>query len=199
MTKQRVMPFGLPADRPQNRATPRALFAEIERRYGRGGFTLDVCAEPWSAKCARYFTAEDDAFERDWTNSDGTPARVFCNPPFNAIEAWLRRALLEFQRGHCELIVFLVPDRRGASWFHEVVRRNGLKDEPIQGRVNYELEPGSPKGEGAGNYEDSMLIIFERPIVVAELRDRRNFDVALQSDNVGADEPGRHRPIVVGS
>jgi phage N-6-adenine-methyltransferase len=55
--------------------TPRALFDELDRIFG--GFTLDPCATAENAKCARYFTREDDGLSREWTG------KVFMNPPLS--------------------------------------------------------------------------------------------------------------------
>jgi phage N-6-adenine-methyltransferase len=57
--------------------TPAAFFAKLNRRYQ---FTLDPCATAENAKCAVYFTKEDDGLKQDW----GTH-RAFVNPPYGRI------------------------------------------------------------------------------------------------------------------
>jgi site-specific DNA-methyltransferase (adenine-specific) len=44
-------------------ATPQDLFDELNREFG---FTLDVCATPENAKCADYFTKEQNALDQVW-------------------------------------------------------------------------------------------------------------------------------------
>src|SRR5690349_22282004 len=51
------------------------------------GFTLDVAAQPWNAKCLRYFTGDDDGLAQVW---EGV---CWCNPPYGkAIAAWIHKA-----------------------------------------------------------------------------------------------------------
>jgi hypothetical protein len=54
-------------------SAPERFFNKLNRRYR---FTLDPCATAENAKCAFYFTKEQDGLQQNW----GTH-RVFCNPP----------------------------------------------------------------------------------------------------------------------
>lgn len=40
--------------------------------------TLDPCATPETAKCAKFYTEKDDGLAQDWTGET-----VFCNPPYS--------------------------------------------------------------------------------------------------------------------
>lgn len=44
-------------------ATPQAFFDELDKEFN---FTLDPCATPQNAKCARYFTKEIDGLSQSW-------------------------------------------------------------------------------------------------------------------------------------
>lgn len=44
-------------------ATPQNLFDELNAEFN---FTLDPCALPDNAKCAKYFTPEDDGLAQCW-------------------------------------------------------------------------------------------------------------------------------------
>ena len=44
-------------------ATPQWLFDELKEQYG---FTLDPCATNENAKCAKFYTQEDDGLLQDW-------------------------------------------------------------------------------------------------------------------------------------
>ena len=55
-------------------ATPQAFFDELNKEFT---FTLDPCATPQNAKCARYFTKEIDGLAQSWRGET-----VFCNPPY---------------------------------------------------------------------------------------------------------------------
>lgn len=44
-------------------ATPQALFDELNGTFH---FTLDPCATPENAKCAKFYTKEQDGLKQDW-------------------------------------------------------------------------------------------------------------------------------------
>jgi phage N-6-adenine-methyltransferase len=54
--------------------TPQDSFDRLDAEFG--PFTLDPAATPANAKCARYFTLDDDGLAQEWTG------RVFMNPPY---------------------------------------------------------------------------------------------------------------------
>lgn len=56
-------------------ATPQDLFDELDVEFH---FTLDPCATPETAKCAKFYTEEDDGLAQVWTGET-----VFCNPPYS--------------------------------------------------------------------------------------------------------------------
>lgn len=66
-------------------ATPQAFFDELNKEFD---FTLDPCATPQNAKCARYFTKEVDGLAQSWRGE-----RVYCNPPYGRdIGKWVEKA-----------------------------------------------------------------------------------------------------------
>lgn len=164
--KQTAMPWR-GGDRLQNWATPRELFLEIERRYGWGGYTLDPCAEPWSAKCPAHFTAEDDGLAKPW-GDPRAPGRAFINPPFDDIVPWFAKARAELSVGNIELATFLVPARVGAAWWHEHAQPHGRVIWTI-GRINFDPPPGY-EGDVTSHGEDFVVVNLERPLVPRELR-----------------------------
>lgn len=107
-------------DRDPRWGTPWPLFLEIQRRFGWGGYTIDPCAEEWSAKCPRFYTAEDDGLSQPW-GTITAPGRAFINPDFSDIGPWFREALAKLRKAEIELATFLVPARTGMPWWHEVV------------------------------------------------------------------------------
>lgn len=48
--------------------TPADLFAKLDDEFG---FTLDAAASASNHKCAKYYTAEDSAFDHEWGGGDG--------------------------------------------------------------------------------------------------------------------------------
>ena len=65
-------------------ATPQWFFDEYHAEFG---FTLDVAAQPGNAKCARYFTPEEDGLAQPW---EGV---CWMNPPYGkTIGPWIAKA-----------------------------------------------------------------------------------------------------------
>lgn len=93
----------------QRIGTPDALFRYLDASYG---FTLDACAEPWSAKCEHYFTKEQNSLEQDWGGHI-----VFCNPPYEDIEPWIHKAFLHGVSEGDATTVLLLPVRTDRDWF----------------------------------------------------------------------------------
>jgi len=93
-------------------ATPPAIFGPLDEEFG---FELDVCATAENAKCARYFSPEQDGLSRDWA-----PSVCWMNPPYGReISKWMRKAAEEWRKG--ATVVCLVPARTDTAWWHEYV------------------------------------------------------------------------------
>jgi len=92
--------------------TPDAFYRKLDAEFG---FTLDAAASDTNAKCARYFTVDDDALGRDW----GTD-RVWLNPPFGkGLREWARKAWEASRSG--ALVVMLVPSATDMDWWHDYI------------------------------------------------------------------------------
>lgn len=115
----------------------------------------DVAAAPERNVPASWaLSEEDDALSTEsWANPDGTPSRVWMNPPYNAKgrgpQEWTHRAVAEWERGRVEAALLLLPARPGAHWQHELARfprlefRGHLAFEPAQGiPARSRTEPG---------------------------------------------------------
>lgn len=116
--------------------TPPDIFADLEREFG--PFDLDVCATPETAKCANYFTPEDDGLALPWHG------RCFMNPPYGReIPKWVAKAHHEAEEGRAT-VVGLIPARTDAAWWHEHVL--DVADVLfLKGRIRFHLN-----GERAG-------------------------------------------------
>lgn len=99
--------------RSQEYGTPVDLFERYNRLYG---FTLDVCAAPDKARCARFFTREQDGLQQDW----GTEI-CWCNPPYTRgmIDQWMRKAHQSAEAG--ATVVCLVPVKPSTTWWKTFV------------------------------------------------------------------------------
>lgn len=128
-------------------ATPPEIFEPLHAEFR---FTLDACATHETAKCARYFTEEQNGLEQDWRGE-----RVFMNPPYGReIYAWTRKA-----RTSGALVVGLLPASTDLAWWHEDVIGGGAEVRYIRGRVRF-LTGGPYRASG---FFASVIVVW-RPI-----------------------------------
>lgn len=125
--------------------TPQELFDQMDAEFH---FNLDVCALPENAKCAAYYTPEQDGLKQPWYG------RCWCNPPYGRnIGEWVRRAHLAACAGN--LVVMLLPARTDTRWFHDYIYQNkNAEIRFIKGRLKF--------GGGAKNSAPfpSMIVVF---------------------------------------
>ena len=110
-------------------ATPQAFFDELNKEFN---FTLDPCATPQNAKCARYFTKEIDGLSQRWRGEI-----VFCNPPYGRdLSKWVAKAYTETLSGGATLVVMLIPARTDTSYFHDYIyKKHEVRF--IRGRLHF--------------------------------------------------------------
>jgi phage N-6-adenine-methyltransferase len=108
------------SSRSDDYATPQAFFDELNREFH---FTLDVCANGENAKCARYFSREQDGLKHPWRGV------IWCNPPYGKeIPYWVQKAFEASLYG--ATCVCLVPARLGTQWWVRYVKRASEIREP---------------------------------------------------------------------
>ena len=106
--------------------TPPAFFAKLDAEFG---FTLDVCATPENAKCARFITPAMDALAVDWSGEV-----CWMNPPYGAeIPRWMAKAWDESRHA---TVVCLVPARTDTRWWHQYAERANER-RFVQGRIKF--------------------------------------------------------------
>ena len=115
-------------------ATPQAFFDELDKEFN---FTLDPCATPQNAKCARYFTKEIDGLSQSWRGEI-----VFCNPPYGRdLSKWVAKAYTETLSG-ATLVVMLIPARTDTSYFHDYIyKKHEVRF--IRGRLHFNESKGA--------------------------------------------------------
>jgi site-specific DNA-methyltransferase (adenine-specific) len=132
-------------------STSQDLFDRCARQYG--PFNLDVCATKENAKCARYFTREDDGLERVW---DGC---CWMNPPYGRlIGMWIDKAYKSVKFGVSECVVCLLPARTDTCWFHDIIQPYAKKIEFVRGRLKF----GDSKHSAPF---PSMIVVFARNVL----------------------------------
>lgn len=132
-----------------DRGTDPEFFAKLNEHRR---FTVDVAAAEHNAKCARYYTRDDDGLSQSWVDE-----RVWCNPPYSDIRTWVQKAWDEWESvTPPESIVMLLPANRVEQrWWQDLVEphrdRGGspLRVQFLPGRMRFD-RPGwtpGPKGD----------------------------------------------------
>lgn len=123
----------------------------VQRLDKESGFTPDVCASAENAKCARFFTKQDDALTQQWIGV------CWCNPPYcgrtNDIERWLQKAYESSLAG--ATVVCLVPAQTESDWFHDWVL---MKAEIRFLRHRRWFDSGLGARQPFGHYPSAVLI-----------------------------------------
>ena len=125
--------------------TPQSFFDALNEDVG---FETDVCALPENAKCARYFTPEDNGLAQTWTGV------CWCNPPYGReIGKWVQKAAMSANKNGAT-VVMLLPARTDTKWFHRY----------IYGKAEIRFIAGGLKfGGGKHNAPfPSMVVVFGR-------------------------------------
>lgn len=122
--------------------TPQNLFDALNGEFH---FDRDVCATAENAKCAAYYTKEDDGLAQPW------PGVCWCNPPYGReVGKWVEKASTEAAKG--STVVMLLPARTDTKWFHRFILH----------KAEIRFLPGRLKFGGAKNSAPfpSMVVVF---------------------------------------
>ena len=112
----------------QTWSTPQDFYDRLDKEFN---FTLDPCASDEDAKCAKYYTVEDDGLKQDWGGET-----VFMNPPYGRdIKTWIKKAFTEAKKPNTT-VVCLVPSRTDTRYWHEYVMK-ATEVRLIKGRLKF--------------------------------------------------------------
>jgi phage N-6-adenine-methyltransferase len=128
-------------------ATPPQFF---ERLAGRFDFKLDACAQEWSAKCAEWYSEQDDGLALPWQSW------TWCNPPYSRVADWLQKAHREATLGNSSVILMFA--RTDTRAFHQWAL-NASEIVFLKGRLKF-IDPATHQ-PGMTAPSPSMLVIFE--------------------------------------
>lgn len=124
--------------------TPQDFFIELDNEFH---FTLDPCATEQNAKCAKFYTENDDGLAKSWGGET-----VFCNPPYGSqIGKWVKKCATE---ENCTCVM-LIPARTDTRWFHEYIYQKA-EIRFIKGRLKFGNQPHSAPFP-------SMVVVFRNP------------------------------------
>jgi phage N-6-adenine-methyltransferase len=128
-------------------STPQAFFDALDAEFG---FTVDVCALPSNAKCAVFYSPEQDGLQQVWTGV------CWCNPPYGTVIAkWVQKAYESAKSG--ALVVCLLPGRMDTRWWHTYVLPYA-EVRPVPGRLKF-------GGSENSTPFPSAVVIFRPPNV----------------------------------
>jgi phage N-6-adenine-methyltransferase len=154
-----------------DRATPPEVFGPLHERFR---FTVDAAASAANAKCARYWTTDEDGLAQSWAGE-----RVFVNPPYSFpnLPAFVAKAWQEWKDGGLDLIVMLVPaNRTEQQWWQEYIEPyrdlpgSDLHVEFLPGRMRF-LAPGQTEvGPDERPPFGCCLLIWEAREAASSLR-----------------------------
>jgi len=112
--------------------TPGNLFEALDFEFA---FTLDGAASADNAKCTNYHSLADSGLTHDWQGE-----RVWLNPPYSQIDAWVEHAAT----CHADLVVMLIPSRTDTKRWHRYIWDNkihkprpGVEVRFIEGRIKF--------------------------------------------------------------
>lgn len=142
-------------------ATPPEVFEALDKEFF---FGFDVCAEYETAKCADYWTIEDDALSKDW--AEDAKCRIpgagliemgslWCNPPYSKIAPWVEKAIEAQLKGR--MTVMLVMCDPSVKWFSLAQRYASETRFITDGRLAF-LKNGVPQ---SGNNKGSVIFVFD--------------------------------------
>jgi len=109
--------------------TPADLFAVLNQEFR---FELDVCALPANAKCATYYTPDQDGLKQAWRG------RCWMNPPYGStIGAWIAKAWESAKQG--ATVVSLLPVHTETGWWWDYCRHAEVRF--LRGRLRFSNAP----------------------------------------------------------
>ena len=107
-----MLTSGLTSSNTDEWATPQDLFDTLNATFH---FTLDPCATPENAKCAKFYTKVQDGLKQDWGGEV-----IWCNPPYGReIGKWIQKCA-----EHRGVAVMLIPARTDTRWWHSYIDKN---------------------------------------------------------------------------
>lgn len=106
--------------------TPQEFFNKLEEEFH---FEVDVCATPENAKCARFYTTDDNGLAQSWHGV------CWMNPPYGReIGRWVAKAFHAAAQ-HGATVVCLLPARTDTAWWHDYCMKGEVRF--IRGRLKF--------------------------------------------------------------
>ena len=96
-------------------------------------------------QAGEYYTKDENGLNRPWNRPDGTPARVWCNPPYSTalVQAFTFKALEEYRAGNADQVLVLVNNCTDTQWFYALAQQFPIMFS--RGRVDFWYEDPDDK------------------------------------------------------
>lgn len=131
--------------------TPLDFFKKLNNEFH---FVLDAAATAENAKCAFFFSPEQDGLAQSWD----VGGNVFCNPPYcRETGKWVKKAYEESKKTTSS-IVLLIPARPDVSYFHDYILGKA-EIRFIRGRLKFCLN-----GKSGGTAPFPSMVVVYNPI-----------------------------------
>lgn len=149
------------------RYTPRELILRLHRRWH---FTVDAAscaAAPAAQVIGRFWSMQDDGLKQAW---DGE--RVWCNPPFSNVPAWVEKAW----DSRAVVVMLLPANRTEQKWWQRMVEphrdrpRGLLRTHFLASRTQF----GTPEAPEGAKWNSSppfgcVLLMWHSPLRAAQV------------------------------
>ena len=137
--------------------TPKDIWDNLSKEFD---FTCDMCASDENHLIDKYYTAENNALEKDWTDEIG-----YIHPLFDGkIGKFVEKA--NNTKG---LFVFLLPASTHTKYFHEYF----YKKDNVEIRFLRKPNKGFRFGNDDGTEDDLNSIGYIKPLMIC-IMDNRN-------------------------
>lgn len=119
-------------------------------------FACDIAASEVNHLHDRFITAEDNAFNFDFSEFSGQ--YVWCNPPYRDITPWIQ--LAERNRNEHQVgTVLLLPADTSVGWFQNIVETADCVYFITEGRLSFvRADTQEPVG---GNTKGSIVVVYK--------------------------------------
>lgn len=142
----------------QNWETPPEVFGPLNDEFA---FTLDPCAETETAKCAKFYTINDNGLFKCWAGES-----VFVNPPYGRhLKKWIAKAVTESKKPGTT-VVMLIPSRTDTAYFHDYILPNASEIRFLRGRIKFLMDGKIGDSAPFG----SLVVVFKPVSFVGDSR-----------------------------
>lgn len=132
----------------QDYCTPDEFLDAVRAYFNIPEFDCDLAASDDNCVCLPYFTEKMNSIGQNWKIGDGYN---WCNPPFENIQEWVKKAEMEWKFNQARTIM-LLPAGVGSNWFRDYCHERTWVLF-LNGRITF-------KGANSCYPKDCMLIVW---------------------------------------